>query len=62
MQWRNSKGVALDYSLKIHNPLKPCMTVVKLGRIQEYRWGEDLNLEPDPIIDLPAKGKTAVEP
>jgi hypothetical protein len=33
------------------------MTVVNLGRTQEYRLCEGLNLELDQIIDLPPEGK-----
>jgi hypothetical protein len=38
---------ASHLSLKVHNPLKSCMTVVKLRRTQEYLLCEGLNLELD---------------
>jgi hypothetical protein len=46
---------ASHLSLKVHNPLKSCMTVVKLGRTQLLC--ERLNLELDQIVDLPPEGK-----
>src|ERR1700693_6191585 len=48
---------ASHLSLKVHNPFKSCMTVVKLVTTQEHLLCEDLNLELDQIIDLPPEGK-----
>jgi hypothetical protein len=48
---------ASHLSLKVHNPLKSCMTRVKLGRTQDKLLCEGLNLELGQIIDLPTEGK-----
>jgi hypothetical protein len=48
---------ASDFSLKIHDSLKPGATIAKLGRVQSKVLGEVLDLECDQIIDFASQGK-----
>ena len=58
---RASQDVLLSQTghlfLKVHDPLKSRVTVVKLERTQERLLLEGLNLELNEIIDLPPEGK-----